>query len=1024
MKSILLFLFYTSCLLVNSFAQTTEPTEYIQSHYTAETGLPQNSIRAMVFTPEGFLWMATEDGLVRFDGNNFKIFNKKNTGITNNRFLYIEYDPTRCAYVAVSYNYDKLLLTSSEPLLLPQTDTFGILLNKREKSVSLPFVGIASRKKSLADFFSIQVSENEQFWIVRKHIAFLRNSRIIWQLPQLGNDFSYDVARYFCIDKQLFYIDKDGAFFRFSSMGIKPAVVSGDLTANRLYGKKGHPPAVLWMNGSRTVIVYLNHSWYTLELTKNNTFHTKLILTKFDGSEHSIGCAAYDPVKKILILGSLTDGLFIFKQNQFTTLRVKGSAYENSFYGIIPYGKSGVLSAKGYLFDRKGLVSSPNALLNISESYSIASDKGGLFTRFTNAVNYFTDISKPPVQKWIFPFPVTQLFSDTISGDVWVGTQKGVFIIHNRKKQIDTLTSNLSPVSYLQKENDAIIWVGTEKGCFRINKLTKKTDTIRGLSDSYIRSITTFHPGEIWICTYEDGFYLYKNNNLTKFPLDKNRYLATAHNIMEDGNGYLWISTNRGLFQASRAELLQYASGKQGTPYYAYYSTKEGLLTNEFNGGGQASAISLPDGRLAFSGLKGIVVFNPQIIGAPIEKRSIIIGGIEIDNRMIALTDSLKLPVEFNQLKINVTIPYFGNPYNLNMEYCLKKNSTEENWLPIVDNTITFTHIPTGTYQLLIRDKERFLYNKYIYKTIYLTISPAWYETVAFKIAGVILLMLVVYLFNAFRTRRLEKKNKLLDKIIAERTQELNTSLKTLQRSEASLHKGIRLQKRLIASISHDIKSPLRFLSMATRESYEKRNANEPVTIEETKVIYQTAEQLFRYTEKMLQFISVKINTGTSEKREFPLRVLVDQKIAFFSEIALAKNNKLFTDIDPEIILIEKEELLGVIIHNLIDNAIKFTKNGTICISGILKNKQLIITISDTGNGMSEEAAQNYRNYFSDLTKKIDTPDDSDKKIFMGGLGFEIIKEILPILSARIEIRTRKGEGTKIDLILNGILDT
>src|SRR5258707_8657855 len=82
-----------SVLLALSFCTTTARAQYRFDHWTADNGLPQNSVRDIVQTRDGYLWLATLDGLVRFDGVHFTVFNKSNSpGIVSNRFLQLYED--------------------------------------------------------------------------------------------------------------------------------------------------------------------------------------------------------------------------------------------------------------------------------------------------------------------------------------------------------------------------------------------------------------------------------------------------------------------------------------------------------------------------------------------------------------------------------------------------------------------------------------------------------------------------------------------------------------------------------------------------------------------------------------------------------------------------------------------------------------------------------------------------------------------------------------------------------------------
>src|SRR6185295_3125727 len=112
---------------------------------------------------------------------------------------------------------------------------------------------------------------------------------------------------------------------------------------------------------------------------------------------------------------------------------------------------------------------------------------------------------------------------------------------------------------------------------------------------------------------------------------DRAGYLSVSHCIVEDSLGFFWISTNRGLFQVSKKDLLNYAQGNQQQVFYLYHDKEEGFYTNEFNGGCQPCAVKLANGYISLPSLNGIVWFAPAALNTILPDKNIFIDKIEID---------------------------------------------------------------------------------------------------------------------------------------------------------------------------------------------------------------------------------------------------------------------------------------------------------------------------------------------------------------------------------------------------------
>lgn len=1004
-------------LLASANLIAADTLRYTRRYYTDENGLPQNSVKFIAPDKNGFVWLATENGLVRFDGQHFRTFNKENIPLSSSRIYTMMpgsgadnlYASTEVKQVIHVRNGEARLDNSH----IRQAVWIDIPGNDGHYTV-FPALGLPNLYKHVIwfDNYAIPVNNRDFFIVTRNEVSFYKNKKRLFRTGFRHTDF----WRFFNIDSVLYYVDDREVYSMAGDSVIKKGSLQGDILLNPAYGKRGRKLQLYWNLTAKNVFIYLDRSLYLVKRSATGELHTQLLLTDFDLPANTIVSAYYDDQYRRIFLGSLTRGLFVFTRREFSVLKSGRSGADEVYYAQTSLGGGQVLTAAGEVMGLSTPAGTLPAMrqLDINDRYSMLTDDSGYI--WVKHRNHLYKLAKGGVRlldEWKFTPLINQLYEDR-NGRLWIGTRAGLYVMDLRIKNAtpEFFTDRIQDISYVQQETADILWLGTRKGLYKFTLSNHRIDMIEGLTDKYIRSLYIPAPNEVWITTAEDGFFLYRNGRLTKFPLDPGHYLYASHCFIEDGNGYCWITTNKGLFRAAKKDLLDYADNKMTDIYYHYYDKNAGFNTNEFNGGCQPCGIKLPDGHLSFPSMNGLVMINAAQSNMELPDKDIFINRIEVDGKQMPNRDTFVFSRDFDLFKLYVSTPYFGNPYNLRLEFALNRHTEKTVWNKIgSDGSISLASLPSGSYQLQIRKLNGFGINNYRYKNVVLVIPLAYYETWWFKVCMAVLGLLCIWAYTRFRLRYIKHKNKMLETRIDERTTTLKTTLSELQTSEEILRKQTHIQERLIMAITHDIKSPLRYMMLAAKRLTDKSLVKEdPDDVHKNaQVLYEAGYRMYHLTGNLLQYIKLSSRDKQVVMEEVNLAAVVEEKIEIFRDIAAAQQTVVLNEVPPDIKMYSNSRLLGVIIHNLLDNAVKVTYEGQVKIY-IVPGDTLHIVIEDTGIGMRPDMVT-WCN--TELTEN-DQPNTAPGH---AGFGLVIIKELLVLVNGKLLVSSSHESGTKVVLL-------
>jgi signal transduction histidine kinase/ligand-binding sensor domain-containing protein len=1007
----IIFLFFllsviVSCIPVKeSVAQDAAPAYQLVKHYTSDNGLPQNSIKTIAEGNRGFVWLATESGLVRYDGRHFKIYSKSATGFISGRFVAIKKDFRSGTMYAITdlrevleiRNGDASLLKQSLTKIFPPVFGSGPALYNSWGEI----FNYHQNHKSQTDSFQFSMDRDNA-------VVVYRNNNIRWynklkEVATLPFDHKEQLNSFVIIRQKLY-------FFPDSRKGEATLIEPGGTSVRKIRGDFMRQPANIpfsleYNTASGASFIISSDKLYIITEKADGSLDTRLLLSGFNFDEHEINTIHYDESRERIFLGSSINGLYIYEKKKFYALTAPGNFKNNVFYGQISWKENAVLTGKGI---KLSLDSPPEYFFRSIAPY--ADQFGATIQRFMDGTIWVADEqllyqfapdAKTLLKSWKMSSKFT-LFQG-LDSTIWISVHDdGLYRLRLEKQgaQPEFFLHNREYAPCMLQENEDILWIGTISHLYRVNLKTKHCDTV--LNNKSVRSLYMARKNEIWVTTYEDGIYLLRNGKVFHMPLDKKENIKFAHCILEDKSGFFWITTNNGLYQVSRRDLIGYALGVQKDVFYFHYTKEQGFNTNEFNGGCMYNGLKLANGYFSFPSINGLVWFRPDEIKPDLPEQEIVIDGIQVDSLEIRDTDVVMIKQEFSRINILFATSYFGNPDNLQFEYRLTTKNVAGKWFPLENEFVSFTSLPVGKNEVTIRKKTGFGIDNYTYAKVTILIPPDWWETWWFKSLVTLGFTLFVWAFIAIRLKLLQRKNKALEETVARRTLELQNTIGLLEQSEQELGKELHFQKRLNASIAHDIKTPLKYLTLSLKYLSGKIRNKEMPAQEETDQIYTSADRIYHFTSSLTGYMKVRLGSDTPALVK--LWELTEQKAGLFSNSAAELHNKFVNDIDRGIHIISYVHLLDLVLHNLIDNAIKYTRNGTIRFFAEQYPDYILLQVSDTGIGMNSATTAFYNDFFS-----IEHESIYNAHI---GLGFLTIKDALPILHASLYIESEEGKGT------------
>jgi signal transduction histidine kinase len=244
-----------------------------------------------------------------------------------------------------------------------------------------------------------------------------------------------------------------------------------------------------------------------------------------------------------------------------------------------------------------------------------------------------------------------------------------------------------------------------------------------------------------------------------------------------------------------------------------------------------------------------------------------------------------------------------------------------------------------------------------------------------------------------------------------------NTDLKNkvaeLNEIVEKLKTSNQLKDRLLNILSHDVYSPLRFSTMVGKALLiKKEELNKEEIIDALTDINQAGTRMLLLISNILKWVEYQKENYNPQLTRENLYQLVQDKMEFFRFMASSKNIELINKIEPDIFITTDKTAFGVIIQNLINNAVKFTPDGEIEIAATLNTNYITITVSDTGVGMPKESIEAI-----EFGKAV-TPMPDNENLKGNGLGWALINELLQHLQGTFEIKSGEGIGTTIKIIL------
>lgn len=991
-------------------------------------GLPQAYITGIVQDRQGFMWIASRDGLCRYDGRTFRIFRPSPNGkpslsypglirllldhhgmiwIVSERGDLDRFDPRTETFTNVSQlpAYKKVFkqpgsiwMDRQDRLWIALVDQGTGFYNIRTEQTQL-YRHQNDQTDGLADNEGVNFAEDRQgrYWVATRHgLAYFNETQKRFVTPTFP--VPHDTLNGI-------YRTPDGQFL----IGTNQHLVR----LNPLTGQTQRYPLPRLQNvwnqmqfatDSKGVIYFIREG----RLYRYTTGEGPQLLSPPTMTYTAEGRSLWIDRSDVLWVGTNGGGIHTYdlRGNPFQTAPYQVSFHVDLFrrwLGIQqPLPPSFVANRTSY--DFRYTVDQQHKLW-----FNISSEP---FQRLDLASGQLTTIPAPA--KGASPYPM----ATDPAGQVWVShdslawhyqPETNTWIPFAHKIRIPGAGVQLQLVV-----DGQALWIASlARGLIRIDRRTgaHRQFTHVASDPASISSNTLFclsadptDPNRLWIGTFGGGLCAFdkrsgQSRRITETDGLPNNVIYSA---IPDEHGYLWIGTNKGLVRMHR-QTLQMRT----------YTHEDGLLADEFN---RFHFLYLPkrgttEEQIYMGGLEGTTTFSPRQIKDDTFSPSVEITQIQVNNHPFSLRSAadtaavpflpvqvlqdLELPYDQNFLTVQFAAAQYNKPEKNRFRYQLEGLTNQ--WVETNQPQAVYTNLSPGHYVLKLNASNTSGQWSTHVRTLSIRIHPPFWATWWAYIGYGIVIVGIGYVLLRSYINRLRLQQELA-------LQQQNLAFQ--ERETQQLRAVDEIKTRFFSNVTHEFRTPLTLILTPTQQLKQKHTDTDDQR--RLNVIERNAYQLLELINQLLDLSKLEANAMPVQQSVGNLSEFIDDTLRSFREEA--DQLRITLRYQPQLtgdFLFDRAKLERIM-YNLVSNAIKFSRaNDQVSVTLQKANDGLIeIIVSDTGIGISEDQLPFIFNRFYQA-------DDSSTRSQEGtGIGLALVKELVEVQAGTVSVDSQLGLGT------------
>ena len=961
--------------------------------WTNKTGLVSNNVISVFQAQDDYLWLTSYNGLQKFDGDKFQIFDQSN----------IPYLTSNTIYESTQDNQGNLWFGTISSGIIGYD---GLNFMKFPLNDSIP--------NSIVSLFS---DSKNRLWIGTK------NNGLFVKKPngELEKLTKIPLLTIHSITEDRFgniwvATENQGAY-RINENEIKAFTVEN--------GLKGNLISTVYTKGD---LVYIGTPNGLNIIEDDHVTHVKAfdeqIINEIVVDDYGIywvgterGIVRYKPDKQVYDMFSEVDGL-PGKRVVDLLFDNEGSLWVCMYEGGLVRFKEGIITN---LTIQNGLTTNQVHIINKNENLHYIGTQDGMINIFDGS-----EMQHLTLKKEFRKDVIRDIFFE--ENGLWIANYKGLVKISNGKQEYINENNGLpdNNIRTIYKDSDGQMWLGTRTG--GLIKFKQEGEHIvydknSGLLTNYVMSIAedlngnillgtnagglsilskdgvinnysvneddsgtlifgikTDDLGNAWLCT-NLGLYRFSNEIIQKVKLYPSLNVEKFFDMVDDKAGNYWLSSAIGVVRINQKSLHNFFEGPDEHVDYDYFGEDDGMESQECTGATK-SFFDEETGKIWVPTFEGIAIFDPsqKVINQKIP--NVFITRVQVDNSSIfPILDGVKIkPGTFRYL-FDITSLSFLAPSKVQFMY--KLEGIDKKWNgPTKNRRIEYTNLPYGDYKLQIKGSN----NDGIWNEkgaeLNFSVLPFYFETLWFRISIVVFIAVIAWALYSWRVHDIKKTNKVLRK--------MNTEL-----------------DRFVYSASHDLRGPLTSTMGIVNLALDEKNPHQ-------------RDEYFglikECTDKMNHFINELINYSKNkndniEYREFKLKTMIDSIWEGLKE-RVSHGISLEYDFANEDTVLTDETRLKVILRNLIHNAVIFSdaNKPAPIVKVVLRhtNRNIELSVVDNGQGIPK----NVNNRIFDMFFRA-----NDHSIG-SGLGLYVVKETAQKLNGTIHVQSDEGKGSSFKIML------